>query len=127
MCIRDRFSTEGDRTQSMRLLVDALEADVSYMDDAVFLHSSFRRRVELKVNSISELTKIPLEMIKRWSQNTNESLMGEQVMPLIAEVERAMGAAERSIDQLQKSADNLAQAPSTDAVREALDNLRFAV
>ncbi len=122
-----QFSTEGDRTQSMRLLVDALEADVSYMDDAVFLHSSFRRRVELKVNSISELTKIPLEMIKRWSQNTNESLMGEQVMPLIAEVERAMGAAERSIDQLQKSADNLAQAPSTDAVREALDNLRFAV
>lgn len=122
-----QFSTEEGRTDSMRLLVDALEADVSHMDDAVFLHSSFRRRVELKVNSISELTKIPLEMIKRWSQNTSESAMSEQVEPLIEEVERAMGAADRSIQQLKVSAENLAQAPSTEPVREALDRLNEAV
>ena len=65
-----QFSTEANVQESMQLLVDALEADVKHMDDAVFLHSSFRRRVELKVNSITELTKIPLEMIRRWSENT---------------------------------------------------------
>lgn len=122
-----QFSTEEDRSDSMGLLVDALEGDVSHMDDAVFLHSSFRRRVELKVNSITELTKIPLEMIKRWSQNTTDSALGEQVTPLVEEVQRAMDAADRSIQQLHVSSENLAQAPSTDPVREALDRLSAAV
>jgi len=122
-----QFSTEQGAQDSMRLLVDALEVDVREMDDAVFLHSSFRRRVELKVKSISELTKIPLEMIRRWSQNTNDSSMGEEVAPLVAQVNHAMEAADASIAQLQRSAEKLAQAPSTDEVRAALDRLSEAV
>lgn len=122
-----QFSTEHGTRESMRLLVDALEVDVRQMDDAVFLHSSFRRRVELKVNSISELTKIPLEMIRRWSQNTNETTMGDDVAPLVAQVNHAMEAADASIAQLQRSAEKLAQAPSTDDVRVALDRLKDAV
>ena len=122
-----QFSTEHGTRESMRLLVDALEVDVRQMDDAVFLHSSFRRRVELKVNSISELTKIPLEMIRRWSQNTNETTMGDDVAPLVAQVNNAMEAADASIAQLQRSAEKLAQAPSTDDVRVALDRLKDAV
>ena len=122
-----QFSTESGALESMQLLADALEEDVRHMDDAVFLHSSFRRRVELKVNSISELTKIPLEMIRRWSQNTNESAMGEEVTPLVEQVNKAMEAADASIAQLQRSAEKLAQAPSTDEVRAALDRLSAAV
>ena len=122
-----QFSTESGTDESMRLLVDALEVDVREMDDAVFLHSSFRRRVELKVNSISELTKIPLEMIRRWSQNTNESTMDAEVMPLVEQVNNAMAAADNSIVQLQQAADKLAQAPSTDEVRAALERLSSAV
>lgn len=122
-----QFSTESGADESMRLLVDALEVDVREMDDAVFLHSSFRRRVELKVNSISELTKIPLEMIRRWSQNTNESTMGAEVMPLVEQVNKAMEAADKSIAQLQQASEKLAQAPSTDEVRAALARLSSAV
>ena len=122
-----QFSTESSADESMRLLVDALEVDVREMDDAVFLHSSFRRRVELKVNSISELTKIPLEMIRRWSQNTNESTMGAEVMPLVEQVNKAMEAADNSIAQLQQASEKLAQAPSTDEVRAALERLNSAV
>ncbi|WP_288871978.1 PAS domain-containing protein [uncultured Corynebacterium sp.] len=120
-----QFSTEANVQESMQLLVDALEADVKHMDDAVFLHSSFRRRVELKVNSITELTKIPLEMIRRWSENTND--MGEEVAPLVEQVNKAMAAADASINQLHRSAERLAQAPSTEKVREALDSLSAAV
>ncbi|WJY96851.1 PAS domain-containing protein [Corynebacterium fournieri] len=122
-----QFSTEQGAQESMQLLVDALEVDVRQMDDAVFLHSSFRRRVELKVNSIAELTKIPLEMIRRWSQNTNDSTMGAEVAPLVEQVNKAMEAADASIAQLQRSAEKLAQAPSTDEVRAALDRLSTAV
>lgn len=126
-----QFATEqnsgADTAVSMQLLVDALEADVREMDDAVFLHSSFRRRVELKVNSISELTKIPLEMIRRWSQNTNEATMGPEVLPLVEQVNKAIEAADASISQLQHSAEKLAQAPSTDDVRAALDRLAETV
>ena len=83
--------------------------------------------MELKVNSISELTKIPLEMIRRWSQNTNESTMDAEVMPLVEQVNNAMAAADNSIVQLQQAADKLAQAPSTDEVRAALERLSSAV
>ena len=79
------------------------------------------------MNSISELTKMPLEMIRRWSQNTNESTMGAEVMPLVEQVNNAMAAADKSIAQLQQAADKLAQAPSTDEVRAALERLNSAV
>ena len=66
-------------------------------------------------------------MIRRWSQNTNDSSMGEEVAPLVAQVNHAMEAADASIAQLQRSAEKLAQAPSTDEVRAALDRLSEAV
>ena len=66
-------------------------------------------------------------MIRRWSQNTNESTMGAEVMPLVEQVNNAMAAADNSIAQLQQAADKLAQAPSTDEVRAALERLNSAV
>ena len=47
--------------------------------------------------------------------------------PLVAQVNHAMEAADASIAQLQRSAEKLAQAPSTDDVRVALDRLKDAV
>ena len=46
---------------------------------------------------------------------------------LVEQVNKAMEAADASIAQLQRSAEKLAQAPSTDEVRAALDRLSAAV
>lgn len=43
------------------------------------------------------------------------------------QVDKAMAAADASIAQLQRSAEKLAQAPSTDEVHVALDRLSAAV
>ena len=51
----------------------------------------------------------------------------KSVRPLVAQVNHAMEAADASIAQLQRSAEKLAQAPSTDEVRAALDRLSEAV
>ena len=110
----------------MRLLVEALDTDVRQMDDAVFSHTALHRRVQMKVTSITELTKLPLEMIDSWTETTASSDDG-QITGLVQRVEQAMEAANASIDQLQKSVDKLAEAPSTDGVRAALERLSAAV
>ncbi|OFP36209.1 MULTISPECIES: PAS domain-containing protein [Corynebacterium] len=121
------FSAEEDRIESMRMLYEAMEVALRDMDNAVFLHSSLANRVELKVNSISELTKMPLEMIRRWSQSTAKQPFGENIDPLVTQVEHAIQAADASIEQLQLSSRDLDEDPSVDGVHEALERLRKAV
>ncbi len=129
-----QFATElgadGDEDQetaeSMRLLVEALDTDVRQMDDAVFSHTALHRRVQMKVTSITELTKLPLEMIDSWTETTASSDDG-QISELIQRVDQAMAAANASIEQLQKSVNKLSEAPSTDGVRAALERLSTAV
>ncbi|MBL7285185.1 hypothetical protein FPH17_07785 [Corynebacterium godavarianum] len=121
------FSAEEDRIESMQMLYDAMEVALRDMDNAVFLHSSLANRVELKVNSISELTKMPLEMIRRWSQSTAQQPVGQSIDPLVAQVEQAIQAADASIAQLQLSSKDLGEDPSVDGVHDALERLRRAV
>lgn len=122
-----QFATEGGREESMRLLVDALYHDVIHMDNAVFAHSALRKRVELKVTSITELTRLPLEMIENWRESTMDSEIGDLVGPLVQWVEQAMDAARESIERLEGVVDKLAKAPSTDGVRAALEDLSDSV
>ena len=118
------FSLEENRGEVLSMLFDALEVDVKQMDDAVFLHSSLANRVDLKVNSISELTKMPLEMIRRWSQTTAQEPFGENIEPLVAQVHRAIQAADNSIERLHASSQKLGSDPAIDGVHDALENLR---
>ncbi|OIR40693.1 hypothetical protein BJP08_09365 [Corynebacterium sp. NML140438] len=118
------FSLEENRGEVLSMLFDALEVDVKQMDDAVFLHSSLANRVDLKVNSISELTKMPLEMIRRWSQTTAQEPFVENIEPLVAQVHRAIQAADNSIDRLHASSQKLGSDPAIDGVHDALENLR---
>lgn len=117
----------GGNAASMRLLVDALETDVRGMDDAVFAHSALHGRVEMKVNSIAELTKLPLDMLGSWSETTASSSMSTEVAPLAAKIDEAMRAAEASVEELQRAVDKLAKAPSADGVHAALARLDAAV
>ena len=79
------------------------------------------------MNSIAELTKLPLDMLDSWNEATAASDMSTQVAPLAAKIDEAVRAAEASVEQLQRAVDKLAKAPSAEGVHAALTRLNAAV
>ena len=53
--------------------------------------------------------------------------VGQNIDPLVAQVEQAIQAADASIAQLQLSSKDLGEDPSVDGVHDALERLRRAV
>ena len=60
-------------------------------------------------------------------RSTAKQPFGENIDPLVTQVEHAIQAADASIEQLQLSSRDLDEDPSVDGVHEALERLRKAV
>jgi len=113
---------EADRSESIRMLVQALEAGLTRMSDLVAQHQRVSRRVAVKSSSVVNLLEVPREMIDSWLTDTQASELAAGTEGLVEQARAAIEKADESMRQLR----DLGQALGDQTTLE-FDQLRDAV